>query len=315
MFESMKELTVIMPVYNAERYLSAAIESVLEQTYKNFKFIIINDGSTDRSGDIIDQYKALDSRIISLSQPNSGISQTRNRALEIAQTEWVALMDADDIMLPERLERQLAFIEKHTSIRVASCRAIYIDENENELGRSVCHIKTPDDLNRLLTQNQPIGLLQAGVLMHRQTILDIGGYRRQFRVAEDLDLWTRLAEQGHLILIQDAALMKQRLHSASTVSSDPFQGLMNRDWIRAGMLARKEGKPEPSYEKFLQQWNSAPLLTRLNRKRKMMAIHLYRRAGLRLVGRRWFRGGCDLGLATLLDLKYVFTRLKMQMLR
>ncbi|MEN8221092.1 MAG: hypothetical protein ABFS56_33025, partial [Pseudomonadota bacterium] len=218
--------------------------------------------------------------------------------------------------LPERLERQLAFIEKHTSIRVASCRAIYIDENDDhELGSSVCHIKTPDDLNRLLTQNQPIGLLQAGVLMHRQTILDIGGYRSEFRVAEDLDLWTRLAEQGHLILIQDAVLMKQRLHSTSTVSSSPLQGLINRDWSRAGMLARKEGKPEPSWETFLQQWNSAPFLTRLNRKRKMMAIHLYRRAGLRLVGRRWFRGGCDLGLATLLALKYVFSRLKMQMLQ
>ncbi|MEN8221095.1 MAG: glycosyltransferase [Pseudomonadota bacterium] len=312
----MKELTVIMPVYNAERYLSAAIESVLGQTYKHFKFIIINDGSTDRSGDIIDQYKALDSRILALSQPNSGISQTRNRGLEAAQTEWVALMDADDIMLPERLEQQLAFIEKHTNIRVASCRAIYIDENDNELGRSVCHIKTPDDLNRLLTQNQPIGLLNPGVLMHRQTILDLGGYRSQFRVGEeDIDLWTRVAEQGHLILIQDATLMKYRLHSESIVSSPNFQNLMGREWVRACMSARKEGKPEPSYEKFLQQWNSAPLLTRLNRKRKMMAIHLYRRAGLRLVGRRWFKGGCELGLATLLEPIYVFSRLKMQMLR
>ncbi|TGO03171.1 hypothetical protein PN36_11355 [Candidatus Thiomargarita nelsonii] len=90
---------------------------------------------------------------------------------------------------------------------------------------------------------------------------------------------------------------------------------MEREWIKASLCARKEGKPEPSYETFLQQWNSAPLFTRLNRKRKMMAIHLYRRAGLRLVARRWFKGGCDLGLATLLEPRYVFSRLKMQMLR
>ncbi len=311
----MTELTVIMPVYNAERYLSAAIESVLEQTYQHFQLIIINDGSTDSSGDVISRYQALDSRIISLSQPNSGISKTRNRALEMAQTEWVALMDADYIMLPERLEQQLAFIEKHPSIRVASCRSIYIDENDHELGRSVCHIKTPEDLNRLITQNQPIGLLDPGVLMHRQTIISIGGYRSQLSIAMDLDLWTRLAEQGHLILIQDAILMKYRLHSTSTVSSDSLQGFMNRDWIRSAMIARKEGKPEPSYEEFLQQWNSAPLFSRLNRKRKMMAMVLYRRAGLRLVGRRWFRGSCDLGLAAVFNPGYVFTRLKMQLLR
>ncbi|TGO02648.1 hypothetical protein PN36_21580 [Candidatus Thiomargarita nelsonii] len=177
----------------------------------------------------------------------------------------------------------------------------------------MCHIKTPDDLNRLLRRNEPIGLLAPGVLIHRQTIVDIGGYRGQFRVAPDLDLWTRVAEQGHLILIQDAVLMKYRLHSASNVSANDTLHLIEREWIKAGMCARKERKSEPSWEMFLQQWNSAPLLTRLNRKRKMMAKHLYRRAGQALLGRRWFRGGYDLCLATLLEPKYVLSRLQMQL--
>jgi len=79
----MTEITVIMPVYNAERYLAAAIDSVLAQTYKNFQFLIINDGSTDQSGDIISRYQALDSRIHLLSQANSGFSKAVNRAISL----------------------------------------------------------------------------------------------------------------------------------------------------------------------------------------------------------------------------------------
>jgi len=106
----MKEVTVIMPVYNGERYLAEAIESVLEQTYKNFKFIIINDGSTDGSTNIIAHYAASDSRILPIFQPNYGAAAARNRGLKETRSEWIALIDNDDIMLPMRLERQISFL-------------------------------------------------------------------------------------------------------------------------------------------------------------------------------------------------------------
>lgn len=308
----MEEVTVIMPVYNGERYLAEAIESVLEQTYKNFKFIIINDGSTDGSTNIIAHYAASDSRILPIFQPNYGAASARNRVLKETRSEWIALIDNDDIMLPMRLERQIAFLHQHPDIKVASCRAVYINDTGNEFGKSANHLKTQEDFDRLMACDGIIGLLQPGVLMHRRTILEAGGYREQFWPAEDIDLWTRLAEQGHLILIQDEVLMKYRIHPASFITSHHIQALMQLEWVKACKQARMRNKPEPDWESFMRQWTGAPLATRMNWKRRMFANYFYRKAGFRILGRHYARGGVYLVLAGLLDPGYVIRRLKMQ---
>ena len=111
-------ISVIMPVYNSEKYVSFAIKSILNQTYRNFEFIIVNDGSTDNSEKIILLYK--DQRIIYRKKEHTGISDTLNFGLKIARGEWIARMDSDDISLSDRLEKQMKYIQNNREISVIS---------------------------------------------------------------------------------------------------------------------------------------------------------------------------------------------------
>lgn len=315
-FEGLETITVIMPVYNAERYVAEAIESVLQQTYQDFILMIINDGSTDRSAEIIKRYAGRDSRIMAISQSNIGQSESLNKALSQARTTWVARMDADDIMLPLRLERQVAFLAEHPEITVLSCRAIYIDEWGAELGRTANHIKTLNDLAALVARQRPIAVLHPGVLMHRQAVLDIGGYRDHFTDIADVDLWTRLAEQGYKILIQDEVLMKYRIHPVSMIASAGRQTILKRKWIQACIRARQSGTAEPDWETFQANWKSTtPFWARLNWYRKVLAMHWYRTGGHQVMEKHWLAASVLLILAGMLSPMYVCKRLKMQILQ
>lgn len=309
----MEQITVIMPVYNAELHLSAAIESVLGQSYEDFKLIIVNDGSTDGSTAIIAHYSKIDPRILSLYQENRGMADALNRGLKEARTEWVVRMDQDDEMLSNRIERQLDFVQVNPDVKVASCRAVYIDDSGKEFGKTANHLRTRADYRRLVRDNEAIGLLHPGVIMHRETILEVGGYRGQFWPAEDIDLWCRVSEEGHLILIQDEVLMKYRIYAGSTTTADFRKSRLQYEWVRSCMGARKKNEPEPDRETFLREWHAAPIFLRINRQRKALAKYCYRNAGHLILTRRWLKGISYFALASLLQPGYVFPRLKDQL--
>ena len=311
----MEQVTVIMAVYNAEQYLEIAIESVLNQTYKNFRLVIINDGSTDGSGCLIEEYAKKDSRIFYICQENRGMASVLNRGLEEAKTKWVIRMDGDDEMLPERIERQLDFLQANPDVKVASCRAVYIDNTGYEFGRTANHIKTRLDYQKLMQDNEAIGLLHPGVIMHRETILQVGGYRGQFWPAEDIDLWCRVAESGHLSLIQDEVLMKYRMHAGSFITAGFVKSRMQYEWVRASLYARRRGEPEPTWEDFHAEWRSATLPTRLNRWRKITAKRFYRMAGYYKLKGELPSAAVRLMAAAFLQPYYVVGRLKSQIYR
>lgn len=137
-----KELiSVILPAYNAERYLSEAIDSVLNQTYTNFELIIINDGSTDKTEEIILSY--LDPRIRYVkNEQNLKLIKTLNKGIDLAKGKYIARMDADDISLPTRLEKEVEFLEKHTDIDVVSCFPYNLNMKGKILGRSSYFVVT-----------------------------------------------------------------------------------------------------------------------------------------------------------------------------
>jgi len=112
------KVSIVMSVYNAQKYLDEAIESILNQTYSNFEFIIINDGSTDKSLEIIENYAKKDSRIIVINRENKGLIYSLNEGIRKANGKYIARMDADDISLPQRLEKQVEFMEKNKNIGI-----------------------------------------------------------------------------------------------------------------------------------------------------------------------------------------------------
>jgi glycosyltransferase involved in cell wall biosynthesis len=177
-----------MPVYNGEKYVGEAIESILTQTFADFEFLIINDCSTDKSVDIIGSYR--DNRIRLLhNEVNMGLIDTLNKGIDLATGGYIARMDQDDISMPERLQRQVAFMETHPGTAVCGTWAVTIDEDGKPLGK----LETPvgpridKDLWRPSPIIHPSAFMRTSVARHYK-------YNRQFIDAEDYELWLRISK-------------------------------------------------------------------------------------------------------------------------
>jgi glycosyltransferase involved in cell wall biosynthesis len=308
------KVTVVIPVFNGEKHLEVAIRSVLTQTHQDFELIVINDGSKDRSLEISEQLALADSRIRVLTQENQGIAATLNRGLHEAETDWVMIMHADDAMLPNRLEKQILFIQNNPDLRACSCLAIYISETGKEFGKTTSDLLTREKFQWYVSNNEAIGILHPGTAVHRQTVLEMGGYRQAYWPAEDIDLWNRLAEKGYLILVQNEPLMKYRIHFGSISTARFMSTRQKYEWVRSCMYARRCGKEEPTWESFQHEWNHQPLWVKLNRNRKGNAKAYYHAAGHDYLRKEYFLCFIKLAAAFLLQPLYVLPRLRKQVL-
>jgi glycosyltransferase involved in cell wall biosynthesis len=145
---STPQVTVVLPVYNAEAHLAAAVESVLSQTFADFEVLAINDGSTDGSGAILTRYAAANPRLRVIDQPNRGLIEVLNRGVREARGRWVARMDADDVCLPRRLERQVAHLAAHPDVALLGGWVATIDEAGRLLADVVPFPVTHDECGR-----------------------------------------------------------------------------------------------------------------------------------------------------------------------
>lgn len=203
------KISVIMPVYNGEKYLSEAIESILNQTYRDLEFIIINDASTDSSPEIAESYAHRDARIrIIQNDKNLGISGATNRGIEEAQGEYIALMDQDDISLPERFEKEANFLEEHEQIAAISSNSLTLKEN-GEICERQAVFETPGLIRwGLLFKNQ----IQNSAAMMRKAILFQNNLRyEEFSPAQDYRFWSRLCLIADIANLQEP-LIYHRLH-------------------------------------------------------------------------------------------------------
>ena len=237
------EVSVFIPVHNGEKYLAQAIESVLGQTHRELELVVIDDGSTDGSLAIMERYARADRRVRVFTQENRGVTATANRGLEEARGDWVARLDADDLFLPEKIERQLAFVKRHPDLRIAGTRGWFM----NDRGRSLGLVGTEgpftrEEFLRRRQSGEPVFFIHSSTLMHREAMLAIGGYRTQFVQAEDVDLWLRAAERGYLLLKIPEPLVLYRIHRESlTMARNAEQKLCHR-WVMACAQARREGR-------------------------------------------------------------------------
>lgn len=182
-------VSIVMSVYNAEKYLAEAIESILNQTYKNFEFIIVDDGSTDNSASIIKNYK--DRRIKYFRQSNKGLAGALNLAIGKAEGKYIARMDADDISAPERIEKQVEWLEKNEHIAIAGTSFALIDEFGRPFKHSY-HLDRPEDLKLELFVRNPFG---HGTIMLRRLVLEEVGPYQNSMPYEDYELWWNILKK------------------------------------------------------------------------------------------------------------------------
>jgi len=201
------KISVIMPVYNAEKYIGEAIESIRNQTFANFEFIIIYDLSFDNSLKIINNYSDSRIRIIE-NKKRIGLVKSLNKAVKCARGEYIARQDADDISLPDRLELQLEFLEKHPKVALIGTGIYVIDKNGDVTEKRIMH---PNPKKSLLKGNRFIH----GSVMFRKAVIDeFGAYNELFKNSEDYELWLRLSQKYEINNLA-LPLYKLRAHSSS----------------------------------------------------------------------------------------------------
>jgi len=206
------ELTVLMPVYNCESYISQAIESILCQTYKDFIFYIVDDGSTDNSALIIEEYAKLDDRILFIKQENKGLICTLNTHLPKINTKYVARMDGDDVCTETRLQQQIDFLNANNTVGVVGTGIIYMDE---ELKNIIYYSRFPDTHNLITwAMLYKTGIGHANIMMKTELFQRSGGYREFALHVEDYDFFLRLSEITKLANINEY-LYKYRRHTQS----------------------------------------------------------------------------------------------------
>lgn len=223
-------VSVIMPVYNAEKYIADAIESLLNQTFMNFELLIINDGSTDHSEKIIITYK--DKRIRYIRhQQNKGLIATLNEGIRHASGEFIARLDADDMAKPERLFRQVQFLLRHRDHSI--CGSSY--EVINSKGQKQFNVHLPTQDKQIRTLLFFGNCICHSSVMFRKSALDKELYRSSYQLCEDYDLWSRMVEHDKVAVLPEP-LIRYRLHGSNVSVKNRLEMLSNVSRVHAHFL-------------------------------------------------------------------------------
>lgn len=210
----MEKISVFMPCYNAQKYLGQAIESILAQTYPYFELIIVDDGSNDRSREMIAAYMEQDSRVkLFVNECNRGLVYTRNRGIELCRNEYVALMDADDVAPPGRLQTELEFLENNPDIGAIAGKYQLIDDSGCKITTQYPAAFTKSEVRAaMFFQN----VIANGSVMYRNEIVKKGAisYRADFGAMEDYCFWCDFLKQSDIVNLNEV-LQFYRIHGNS----------------------------------------------------------------------------------------------------
>jgi glycosyltransferase involved in cell wall biosynthesis len=253
-------VSVVMPVYNAERYVAQTMDSILGQTFGDFEFIVIDDGSKDGSLAVLQEYARRDPRIRLISRPNTGYVRALNEGLGLVRGKHLARIDADDLAHPDRFRLQVARMDAEPELVALGSCALAIDEDGRPLG-AYDNPLTHEEIER----NHLAGhssIHHPAVMMRPEAVNRVGGYRTQFMPCEDFDLWVRLGEVGRLANLPERLLTKRLMVGSAVGSSLQKQDaqvkeLLEDAWKRRGL----PGEPKvPTRELFeavdlYRQWS------------------------------------------------------------
>jgi glycosyltransferase involved in cell wall biosynthesis len=209
-----------MSVYNGQPYVEESVDSILSQTLEDFEFIIINDGSTDGSRAVLEQFAERDNRVRLIHQTNRGLTPSLNRGLELARGTYIARMDDDDISHPDRLGRQVCFLEANPDVGVLGGGARVIDETGEPVDYWVPPTKHGHITWRLLFN---ACFTHPSVMVRRSLLQDLGGYADWARCSQDHELWTRAVQETRLAALPDELIQFRRSEGSITATSRDAQ--------------------------------------------------------------------------------------------
>jgi glycosyltransferase involved in cell wall biosynthesis len=248
-------VSVITSAFNNEAYIRKAVESIQKQTFRDFEFIIVNDGSTDRTGDILRELADSDCRIRVIDRANKGLTKSLNEALSHARGRLIARMDGDDIASRDRFERQVACLDAKPDVVLVGTGICLIDVYDVELSEPYQMRQTHDEIVADLLAGKGGALCHPSTMMRHEVVKKVGGYRDEFDNSEDLDLFLRLTEAGRAMNLPEV-LLRYRRH-LSSVNQLKFA---NQARMKAEIIgqARARRGLAPAAPTTLQTWTPPP---------------------------------------------------------
>ncbi|MBW4575402.1 MAG: glycosyltransferase family 2 protein [Aphanothece sp. CMT-3BRIN-NPC111] len=300
-------ISVVIPAYNASKFIEPAIESILKQTFQEFEVIVVDDGSTDNTLEILKRYSEQDARVRVIQCEHGGLSRALNRGIGEAKYPWIARMDADDIALPERFQKQIDAAATNPHVVAWGTYAHHINSKGKILSLARSGTTTEKEFNDLRSNGHLVQLIHPTVLLKKEVLLKIGGYKTEFEPVEELELFDRMAEYGPTLAIPEPLLL-YRVHSGSvSMQRFFFQRLLMR-YVVARHRSRLAGHEELSFEQFLQDYQQQPLLSRLKRHLKTSGMFCYRKAGLSFGEGEYLQACFYLSLSAALNPGYSLAR-------
>ena len=258
-------VSVIMPVYNAERYIDQSVRSILGQSFSDFEFIIINDGSTDSSLARLNRHADQDPLIRLYSRPNTVFMKALIEAVPLARGKYIARMDADDVSLPQRFDRQLRFLEEHPEYSAVGSKVLLIDTEGAPL-KYMGELQGHHEIDAAHMRGEGGAIIHPAAMIRTQAMQAIGSYR--LRKDEDLDLFLRLAEYGKVANLPDV-LLHYRQHPASVGHQNYAEMVVSVREAVAQARVRRQLPPLQSSERLAlddHPWNGQMKAAELHKK-------------------------------------------------
>lgn len=209
----MPRISVILPTFNREQFIADAIQSVLSQSYRDFELIVVDDGSTDRTAEIVSSIR--DPRLASVRQENRGRSYARNVALNLAQGEFVAFLDSDDLYVPGKLEMQAAYMDRHPEAGMIYTSARCIDQQGHDLPARY-RATHSGKIYKHIAFFRPVTITLPTVMVRRELLTKVGGFDDRMSRFEDTDMWRRLSKETIIHAI-DVDTCKLRTHASNSL--------------------------------------------------------------------------------------------------
>jgi glycosyltransferase involved in cell wall biosynthesis len=308
-------ISVLMAVHNGEKFLAEAVESILNQSFGDFEFVIVDDGSVDNSKRMLSAYAARDTRIRLISQVNQGLTKSLNTALQLARGEFIARFDADDISLPRRFEQQVSALRSNATLVLIGSEVELITDDGLFLGVRG-HATSHHEIRKRLLLGDGSALTHPAVMIRRSSLTGIGGYDETFTVAQDLDLFLRLSEIGgvsnlpYTLLLwrqHDSSVNRTRTALWAEVKRRAIKNTINRigaaeyakalfyraetifpssDLLSLGSFAEQRGRYDSATKIYLRAMRDAKLRRPAAKRLFAISITMSKKALCRLLGWR-----------------------------
>jgi glycosyltransferase involved in cell wall biosynthesis len=301
-----------MPAYNASRFVGQAINSILTQSFRELELIVIDDGSTDNTLEIVKHYAEQDKRIRVISKEHGGISDALNTGINNSKYSWIGIMHADDIALSHRLARQVKEVRANPSVVVWGTFAYHINSRNEILSISRVGPTTEEEFCHLRRKGQIVLVIHTTALLNKKVVLKVGGYDTVFNGSEELELFDRMAEYGPILSVPEP-LALYRIHSSSVSMHRFFQMRRFTRYVRARGQSRLRGV-ELNFDEFIEAYRQQPLMSRLRKKLDDLSQYSYRKAALFFGEKEYLKAGLNFVLSTTLNPIYAVPRIWHQML-